>query len=235
MWCCYGVQVRAEGHPGKDADGPDTLDRTEHFKLTDCWLTVSQTLLLNLKFSHSSIPPSSGHNWNCNHTPSYLLVILFSSLCFSDISSLIFTFVCLFLSTAKCHNSSFLQSDVQYILKHTPSDSLGQISLSEPVCGTVWLHLPDEVGVHEFRSDWSQDLVVTVLHQAQLTSVKDHAHLRRSHKTRLNTCSAAPIHCCLRSMCRHTHIFIFKKELLVASGARPRHLEDRNGKVSDLL
>lgn len=228
MWC-YSVQVRAEGHPGKDADGPDTLDRTQHFRLTDS-LTDSAAEPEVLRTGQR--PHLVDTTWTAT---THLKICVSAQL---SIISLIFTFVCLFLSTAKCHNSSFFQSDVQYILKHTHSDSLGQI-LSEPVCGVVWLDLPDEVGVHEFRSDWSQDLVVAVLHQAQLTGVKDHAHLRRSHKKkRRNTRSAAPIHCCLRSTCRHTHIFIFKEELLVAPGAGPRHLADRkqsHSKVSDLL
>lgn len=44
----------------------------------------------------------------------------------------------------------------------------------------VSLDLPDEVRVHEFCSDGSQDLVVAVLHQAQLASVKYHAHLKHT-------------------------------------------------------
>lgn len=37
---------------------------------------------------------------------------------------------------------------------------------------------PDEVGVHKLGPDWTQNLVAAVLHQAQLPSIKDHAHLK---------------------------------------------------------
>lgn len=44
---------------------------------------------------------------------------------------------------------------------------------------------PDEVGVHKFRANWSQNLIAAVLHQAQLPGIKYHAHLKRETRTGL--------------------------------------------------
>lgn len=95
--------------------------------------------------------------------------------------------------------------------------------------------LPDEMRVHELCSDWSQDLIVAVLNQAELAGIEDHTHLSQRYQTSLvDQQSQFTEHVQTRPS-GVTHIFIFKEELLVAARAGPRYLAQRAEEESELL